>query len=1119
MTGHGSGAGFAARGSATLARPAVEAMTTPLPSLPAADRPSAVLAEAFTAGNGLFAVTGPSGAGKSTWVRQLVDDARRPGAVRWRTITVVADRERITTPYFVAGQLLRAAGIRTGVDQDTAALFADPGTATLLGVGGRLLTALSRGLSSRRRLLLVIDDAQWIDDDSVRVLRLVLGSLARAGAVAVLVGRDPATTGLVDTVVAVDPRVWQVHRRLRVEALDAAGVRRYISTVHGLEVSLDLAERIRRVSGGIPLLTDQVVAGIAPILAARDGGGSERPARFDEDVTDADIARGFTQINPFGELGVDQPAPVRAIVEIAAVLGSPLREAELERCAAILGDSLDLAGAAAQGLLSTRDPAPLVTDDEREWIVFHDLYAADVVAHLDDERRARILAAGAAAIPGTDESGRHRALMWRLDAAILRAEPLQGELRRQFDAAVEESTRARRVEHVFALGRRGIELARPTDPDLVGELVVGLYCAALALSALPRMIEWLPDLEKARSGPLRDLALLHVREFRGDYAGARAGADDLLARVARFPDGLPQTPEDVAEVAGMLEEEALGGLIIRLQVLLVLGIMAPQVQRGDFGLERFAEARAGAEWIIAVQHADPDAWREAWSRLDRRFGGLPSAHDVLMRSIGMQVFGLSAIGRTEGMPIELAALSRAIAIAPRRSATLFDALVIRAGMFSAVGYIGRAADDLAVCMDMLRTGTAGWGTGTSRALHIYCRHLLGDIAEVTDALAEATVTMLDDMDAVSRPVLCALRAIRSAELGDEAAWRADMDAVAQFGQRGYDPVGGEFELLAHIALARLHRDPQAQLAVFDPDGPLAGRLLRGQNLYAFKVDALAALGRAEEADRELARLKALPAPGFQPVYMSIDWLEGRVHEAFGLTGPALRAYRAAADPHGPGERLPGVLAQAELDAGRLTLATGGGRQRARRHLRAAQQAFLRMSRPVAAAEATALLDSARPPALTEKATARTREQRPMTGFESLTAREREVAALAARGQTNAEIAEALSVGVKAVAFHMGNVLRKLGLTSRRQLRATLPPPEREPRDGDGAQDPWAPLTRRERQIAELAARELTDAEIADELGLSPRTVGGHMGRILAKLGVRSRRELGDRDPSAAHGNG
>ncbi|GAA4489930.1 helix-turn-helix transcriptional regulator [Microbacterium panaciterrae] len=1114
MTGHSAGAGFAARGSTALARPALEAMTTPLPSLPAADRPSAVLAEAFAAGNGLFAVTGPSGAGKSTWVRQLVDEALRPGAVRWRTVAVVADRERITTPYYVAGQLLRAAGIRTGVDQDTAALFAESGSATLLGVGGRLHTALSRGLSSRRRLLLVIDDAQWIDDDSVRVLRLVLGSLARTGAVALLVGRDPATTGLVDTVVAVEPRVWHVHRRLRVEALDAAGVRRYISIVHGLEVSLDLAERIRRVSGGIPLLTDQVVAGIAPILAARDGGGSERPARFDEDVTDADIARGFTQINPFGELGVDQPAPVRALVEIAAVLGSPLREAELERCAAILGDALDLAGAVADGLLSTRDPAPLADAAEREWMVFHDLYAADVVAHLDDERRARILAAGASAVPGTDESGRHRALMWRMDAAILRAEPLQGELRSQFDAAVEESTRIRRVDHVFALARRGIELARPTDPDLVGELVVGLYCAALALSALPRMIEWLPDLEKARSGLLRDLALLHVREFRGDYAGARAGADDLLARVPRFPDGLPQTSDDVAEVAGMLEEEALGGLIIRLQVLLVLGIMAPQVQRGDFGMERFAEARAGAEWIIAVQHADPDAWREAWSRLDRRFEGLPSAHDVLMRSIGMQVFGLSAIGPAERMPIEIAALSRAIAIAPRRSATLFDALVIRAGIFSAIGYIGMAADDLAVCMDMLRTGTAGWGTGTSRALHIYCRHLLGDIAEVTDALAEAAVTMLDDMDAVSRPVLCALRAIRSAELGDEAA----LDAVAQFGQRGYDPVGGEFELLAHIALARFHRDPQAQLAVFDPDGPLAGRLLRGQNLYAFKVDALAALGRAEEADRELARLKALPAPGFQPVYMSIDWLEGRVHEAFGLTGPALRAYRAAADPDGPGERLPGVLAQAELDAGRLTLATGGGRQRARRHLRAAQQAFLRMSRPVAAAEATALLDSARPPVSTGKATARAREQRAMTGLEPLTAREREVAALAARGHTNAEIAEVLSVGVKAVAFHMGNVLRKLGLTSRRQLRATLPPPERARRDGDGAQDPWTSLTRRERQIAELAARELTDAEIADELGLSPRTVGGHMGRILAKLGVRSRRELGDRDRPAAHGN-
>ncbi|MBS1906295.1 MAG: helix-turn-helix transcriptional regulator [Actinobacteria bacterium] len=94
---------------------------------------------------------------------------------------------------------------------------------------------------------------------------------------------------------------------------------------------------------------------------------------------------------------------------------------------------------------------------------------------------------------------------------------------------------------------------------------------------------------------------------------------------------------------------------------------------------------------------------------------------------------------------------------------------------------------------------------------------------------------------------------------------------------------------------------------------------------------------------------------------------------------------------------------------------------------------------------------------------------------------------------------------------MGNVLRSLGLSSRRQLRLSAGPAEAEPRIGGVAERPWTGLSRREREIAELAARELTDAEIADELGISVRTVGGHMGRVLAKLGLRSRRDLREGD--------
>lgn len=55
--------------------------------------------------------------------------------------------------------------------------------------------------------------------------------------------------------------------------------------------------------------------------------------------------------------------------------------------------------------------------------------------------------------------------------------------------------------------------------------------------------------------------------------------------------------------------------------------------------------------------------------------------------------------------------------------------------------------------------------------------------------------------------------------------------------------------------------------------------------------------------------------------------------------------------------------------------------------------------------------------------------------------------------------------------------------------------------------PPVALTRREKEIAGLAAGGLSSKEIADRLFLSVRTVDSHLSRIFAKAGVRSRREL------------
>ena len=67
--------------------------------------------------------------------------------------------------------------------------------------------------------------------------------------------------------------------------------------------------------------------------------------------------------------------------------------------------------------------------------------------------------------------------------------------------------------------------------------------------------------------------------------------------------------------------------------------------------------------------------------------------------------------------------------------------------------------------------------------------------------------------------------------------------------------------------------------------------------------------------------------------------------------------------------------------------------------------------------------------------------------------------------------------------------------------------ERSARSRAGDQEPWSPLSMREYEVARKIAEGLTNAAIAEELFVSPKTVSAHVEHILAKLGVARRTEV------------
>ncbi len=69
------------------------------------------------------------------------------------------------------------------------------------------------------------------------------------------------------------------------------------------------------------------------------------------------------------------------------------------------------------------------------------------------------------------------------------------------------------------------------------------------------------------------------------------------------------------------------------------------------------------------------------------------------------------------------------------------------------------------------------------------------------------------------------------------------------------------------------------------------------------------------------------------------------------------------------------------------------------------------------------------------------------------------------------------------------------------------PPAAPSQDRPATGEPPAKLSRREKGVAELLARGLTNRQIAEELFLSERTVENHVRNILKKLDLSSRSEV------------
>jgi DNA-binding CsgD family transcriptional regulator len=189
------------------------------------------------------------------------------------------------------------------------------------------------------------------------------------------------------------------------------------------------------------------------------------------------------------------------------------------------------------------------------------------------------------------------------------------------------------------------------------------------------------------------------------------------------------------------------------------------------------------------------------------------------------------------------------------------------------------------------------------------------------------------------------------------------------------------------------------------------------------VIARLAEGDIVGAEREQERFIAATARRHMDLPSFVAATRARIAHAKGDLPNAIEQFGVALDT--AGEDSPALERALLHQSYGEALRTAGDRRQSIVHLRRAHDMMAELGAAPfrARAEATLHASGVRP--------RRARDQR---RFE-LTDRERDVAALVATGMTNKEAAANLYVSAKAIEYHLGNIFTKLGLSSRRELRA------------------------------------------------------------------------------------
>ena len=815
-------------------------------------------------------------------------------------------------------------------------------------------------LAEHRPLALLVDDAQWADEQSLRFLAYLEARIEEIPACAILAVRtgEGASDALSELIEREPSTV------VRPAPLSPAAVADLVRGAVGDDTSDGVCAECARTTGGNPLLAHQLIAALE--------------ARADRTPLDvgAIAAIGPPSVARFVAARLRRCSPaVGAVARTLAILGD---DASLADTAGVAGVDRSATADALDALIEAELLSPGLPPRFVHPIVQHSLQdsippAARVQLHL---AAARMLA--------RDPARCERA------AAHLLADGVAGPVGEQwaFDVLTASARRAGNrgsPEQAVRFLRRALEEDAPTALRRSTLLDLG---AAEATARIPGATARMEEAQRLSSSP-------------GERAQAALGLSMVCFLAAELPQAVAAC-EEVLATPGPLDRELLLGLEFQAAATrLVGGLPSPEtfarllaleqeVSRGETAAERsllammaIVFAATTARTAVEVAALAEAAWGDGQLVVEVRSEHPSLAAPATTIALTAATVAIALAGK----------LSRAIEVwtagveeARARSSMLMysNALGLRSSAREWSGDLGGAEADAVAALALLPADDPiVLPTVLSALTDVYIEH---------GAFDRAATLLRDAWPAGELPLsfsisqALASRGRLALRMGDA---RAALDDLEEAGRRSLalayvNPMALMWRSYAALASARLGQ-PDRALELVEEELEIARRF------------------GAPEPIGEALRVQALLAPSAEMVELA----RGAVDV---LAGSELRLSHA----------------RALIDLG-AALRRSGHRRNAREPLREGLDLANRCGSVV---ETDRAMDELRATGA--------RPRRPaLRGLDALSAQERRVAAMAADGLSNREIAEALFLTRRTVEMHLTGAYRKLDVPGREHLPAAL----------------------------------------------------------------------------------